>query len=130
MRSMTAVVLSIVLAFGMAACKKGEDASGGGSGGGGGGGGVDTSLCETKSKCPNEGPPLSFAVDMCKEMLAESPCVDEFRVQQQCMTENEKCTDEGKSSAVMTSQACQPQIRAFIECQQAAEGSGEQPAAP
>ena len=127
MRTVAMAILMAVLAFGVA-CKKSGEAAGGGGGGGGGGG--DTAVCEAKSKCPNEGEPLAFVVDMCKEMLKAPTCVAEFRAQQQCMVDNEKCTEEGKNSAVLTSQACQPQIQAFGTCMAASAGGPATPPAP
>ncbi len=115
------ICVTMALALGGFACKKGE---------GGAGGGGESDICNHTSKCEKEDPMTPEKVKECQDMLADKDCGPSAKASIDCMIANETCTPEGKSDmgAIMTK--CEAQMKAMTECMMKKMAADAGPAAP
>jgi hypothetical protein len=92
----------------VAACS-GDDSSSSSSSGG-----IDTSACDTNSKCANEPPKTDIEKEDCRKDLTK--CPTEFRAYNTCYSANEVCDGAGKTDAMATGAKCDTERASYVKC--------------
>lgn len=82
-----------------------------------------TTLCATRGRCANEGPPAQSDIDACNANL-NGTCGAQFRAYYQCVVENEQCTASGDFNPTATLAMCLFKWSDWQSCQGAGADGG------